>query len=299
MADDVTADPDPFATLGNETRLRIVETLADRTESLAPDAGLAYSTLREAVGIDDNGRFNYHLGLLRDRFVRKTETGYRLTFAGVEVAKTLQVGVWTDPPVREAVEVDPTSSLVGGDPLYASYRDGLVRVHEEGGDPIFHIAVRPVGAERRTMPELVDAMATLLEAAVAQAHTGVCPYCQSEPERALVDAAEEGTHESPPDGAGPSWRHCFVATCPECGPLFRVPAGAAVVRHPAVVSWYWDRGIDLRSVRLWDLALFGDGAVVTADPRGPVALRLRAVWDDATLELDLADDATVVAVRRR
>jgi len=304
MAENVTTDSNPFAALGNEIRLRIIKALYDRTESLAPDTGLSYTTLRTAVGVDDKGKFNYHLDLLRDRFIRKTDAGYRLTFAGVEVAKTIQIGVWAEPPDRDTVEVDSASPLVDGDPLYASYTDGLVRVHERDGVPIFQIAVRPVGAETQTMSELVDVMATLLKEAITQAHSGICPYCQSKPGRSLVDTTEVGTkdrcNEDEPvtDATTSSWQHCFVATCPECGPLFRVPAGAGVVRHPAVVSWYWDRGVDLRDVKLWELELFGDDAVATASPSGSVALRLQIDRDNATLELDLANDATVVGVRQ-
>ena len=304
MAENATTDPDPFATLGNELRLRIIEALHDRTESLAPDAGLSYTTLRTAVDVDDKGKFNYHLDLLRDQFIRKTDAGYRLTFAGVEVATTIQIGVWEDPPNRDPVEVDSASPLVDGDPLYASYKDGLVRVHKRDGVPIFQIAVRPVGAETQTMSELVDVMATLHEEAITQAHGGICPYCQSQPERSLVDTTEVepegGCSDDEPvtDATTSPWRHCFVATCPECGPLFRVPAGAGIVQHPAVVSWYWDRGVDLRDIRLWELELFGDDAVSTASPSGSVALRLQIDRDNATLELDLANDTTVIRVNR-
>lgn len=277
-------DPDPFAALGNEIRLRIVDALYEGTEPMKSGTGLAYSTLREAAGVDDKGQFNYHLDVLRERFVTKGEGGYRLTFAGFEVAKTIRVGVWTDPEDRAPVEVEASSPLVGGDPLYASYRDSLVRVHGADDDPVFQIAVRPVGAADRDTAELVDLMATLLETAITQAQAGICPYCHAEPEGA-VRATDEAR-----------WTHCFVATCPSCGPLFRVPVGTAVVRHPAVVGWYWEHGVDLREQRLWTLDLFGDIAVTETDP-ADAHLRLRVARDGATLTVDLAADGQVVATR--
>lgn len=69
----------------------------------------------------------------------------------------------------------------------------------------------------------------------------------------------------------------------------RAPSGRVVVL---------DRGVDLRDVKLWELELFGDDAVATASPSGSVALRLQIDRDNATLELDLANDATVVGVRQ-
>lgn len=65
--------------LGNEHRIAILRTLADA------DGALTFSELRERVGIDDAGRFNYHLNKLRGQFVRRAEAGYELGYAGERV----------------------------------------------------------------------------------------------------------------------------------------------------------------------------------------------------------------------
>jgi hypothetical protein len=66
---------DALAALANEHRLRILRTLAETDEPLA------FSDLRRRVGIDDTGRFNYHLTELLGRFVRRTTDGYESRLA--------------------------------------------------------------------------------------------------------------------------------------------------------------------------------------------------------------------------
>jgi len=68
-----------LAAVANEHRLAILRELA------AADDPLAFSELRDRVGIRDTGLFNYHLTELCDRFVREREGGYELGHAGERV----------------------------------------------------------------------------------------------------------------------------------------------------------------------------------------------------------------------
>lgn len=285
-ATDGETDADPFATLGNETRIRIVDALYEHTATTELTDGLAYSDLRERTGVEDKGNFNYHLDVLRDRFVEKREEEYRLTFAGFEIAKALRAGAWVNHEPRGSVVVERESALIDGAPLYASYERSLVSVHAPDADPVFKIAVRPAGAAHHGMDDLVDVMATLLEEAITKAQQGVCPYCQAPPERWVTQREDA------------RWRYCFVATCPECGPLFEVPVGATVVRHPAVVAFYWEHGVDTRTRRVWNLAPFGDDAV-RAHENDPFRLQLAIELDDATLDLVLDGSGQVIETERR
>lgn len=271
-------DAAPFSTLSNETRLRIVDTLYEETAAEVVADTCSYSTLRAAASINDNGNFNDHLDRLRDRFVEKVDGGYRLTFAGFEVAKSLRADAWQDHEVRGPVEVEQSSPLVGGRPLYATYEDGLVHVHAADEEPVFRIAVRPAGAAARDPADLVDVMAAMLRDGIETAHRGVCPYCHAPPDRSIETSDTS------------RWRWQFVADCPGCGPLFEVPVGAAVARHPAVVSFYWEHGIDVRERRVWTLELWDDATVSTASGR----CRIRIEREETVLELVLDDDVSVL-----
>jgi hypothetical protein len=83
---------DAFATLGNETRLGILQTLGRAGEDLS------FSVLRDRVGVEDSGQFNYHLEQLVGHFVRKTEDGYQLRRAGRRVVEAVLSGAVTDAP---------------------------------------------------------------------------------------------------------------------------------------------------------------------------------------------------------
>lgn len=80
--------PDPtrvFQLLGDETRLAIVRALA------TAEGPVEFSALRDRVGAADSGRFNYHLGRLRETLVAKTTDGYVLTATGERVTRGLPV----------------------------------------------------------------------------------------------------------------------------------------------------------------------------------------------------------------
>jgi len=65
--------------LGNEVRIRILRSLADAGDPLI------FTELREAAGVRDTGRFNYHLKQLCEYFVRERSDGYELSHAGDRV----------------------------------------------------------------------------------------------------------------------------------------------------------------------------------------------------------------------
>lgn len=72
---------DTLGLLSDETRVRIVLAL-----EAAPEEGLRFSELRERSGVEDAGRFNYHLEQLRGNLVGKSGKTYRLTPTGEDVA---------------------------------------------------------------------------------------------------------------------------------------------------------------------------------------------------------------------
>lgn len=289
---DVTGEPieersadatDPFATLSDETRLEIVRALYEaRTADGA--GGLSYSRLRERIGMADKGNFNYHLGKLRGEFVEKCEAGYRLTFAGFEIAKVIRIDAWTDHEPRGPVALD---ERVEGEPLTAAYEDSVVTVRAgEEGRPLFAHAVRPVGAAARETDELLEVASRLWRHTSEQILEGICPYCQTSVDRS-TEIAEEGP-----------WTYVYGATCPECGPLGGSHVGAAVADHPAVVSFYWEHGIDVRARRIWELPFVDDEAVVVLEEE-PLSLGVDVRYGDDVVRVTVDDAARVVDTERR
>ncbi|GAA0513617.1 hypothetical protein SAMN04488066_103242 [Halorubrum aquaticum] len=115
-----------FSVLDSEVRLAILDSLYDRTVASGPLAGnAAYSTIKADVGVEDSGRFSYHLDKLTDRFVTKTETGYRLAEPGREVVRLRRTGVLTEDRTVEAEPVDGECYRCGAD-IQAFYRRGYL-----------------------------------------------------------------------------------------------------------------------------------------------------------------------------
>ncbi|ERH10091.1 MAG: hypothetical protein J07HX64_01860 [halophilic archaeon J07HX64] len=46
---------------------------------------MAFSSLQDRAGVEDGGRFNYHLGKLVPEFVREDDAEYALTHAGEQL----------------------------------------------------------------------------------------------------------------------------------------------------------------------------------------------------------------------
>jgi len=114
---------DAFSFLGDDLRLSILRTLADRESRAGPRTNpMAYSDLRRAVGERDSGKFSYHLGKLTGRFVEKTSGGYRLLEPGRETVRLLERGIVGDDTVLDAEQVDARCPRCGGD-VHVIYAD--------------------------------------------------------------------------------------------------------------------------------------------------------------------------------
>lgn len=93
---------EPLEILGNEVRIRILRALADAGEPLT------FTELREATGVRDTGRFNYHLTKLCEYFVRELSDGYELSHAGDRVIAASHTA-----DVEEAVETSEECPVCG------------------------------------------------------------------------------------------------------------------------------------------------------------------------------------------
>ncbi|WP_251341417.1 winged helix-turn-helix domain-containing protein [Haloplanus halophilus] len=78
----LTDATDVFEVLSDPTRASILAVLHGRS------APMSYTALREAAGVEDKGRFNYHLRRL-DRLVRTADGAYALTARGERVVGSL------------------------------------------------------------------------------------------------------------------------------------------------------------------------------------------------------------------
>lgn len=192
---------DAFAALGSETRLQILQSLGEATDPVP------FSKLRERVGIQDSGQFNYHLDKLEGHFVRKTDDGYDLRRAGSRVIEAILSGAVTDAPVLDWTRVDQSCPFCG-----AAIR---IRYHQETVEMfclecpgtwgtedsayrgyLGQLSLPPAGLRNRSTDEMCRAAWTWQHLKILAIAEGMCPSCSAAIDRrtSVCDAhdASEG-----------------------------------------------------------------------------------------------------------
>jgi len=258
--DQGTLAPDEaFAVLGDETRMAILQALA------GADGPLSFSELRDRVGVEDSGRFNYHLGRLEGHFVGATEDGYRLRQPGRRVIAAVRSGAVTDSPVVEPTPVDAACPVCGAGSVVA-FRRGSVdhycpecaghygRVTLSGesapgaGETTYgHLGsfeLPPAGTQGRTPEELFRAATTWGLLSLIAVASGVCPHC-SAPLTTSPTVCEDhdpaGDHCEACDN-----RHAVQLSfrCPNCPYGGQAAAAVALLAEGAVLAFLAGRGIN-------------------------------------------------------
>ena len=267
-----------FELLSNETRLSALRALFDAEEPLS------FSALNDAVGTADSGQFNYHLDRLRGVFIRQTDAGYELTAEGLDVVGSLLAGPLTKTVEADPVPVDADCPYCDGS-LAGIFDDDRVRVACRDCDRnVISLAVPPGTFEhypRDTWPHVAEQW-TRQE--FERADRGFCPVCRGPIER-RVELQPEELYDV--FDAGISY------TCTRCDEVQHANVAACLLWHPAVVSFYHDRGIDLKRTPIWE---FGWAVKPTEEVRSTDPLRVAVTieHDDDRLVLVLDADATVV-----
>jgi DNA-binding transcriptional ArsR family regulator len=267
-----------FALLGEPTRLAIVRAIWE-----APGDVVTFSAIRDRVGTEDTGRFNYHLGKLRGHFVRKVEddgrpaAGYELRQAGTEVVRAVLAGVINEAPVREPTAFGAACPDCSGD-LEVSYDGHGTVACADCGTVWMHNEFPPAGLAGRDAPALALALDRWTRHRSLLAFDGVCPSCASE----TVLAVEE-------DDGGPFAERI----CGHCEHASRAPLWALVVQVPEVAAFLHANGVEVRDRPFWELVALD---VETTREDGGFALRFRT--DGETLRVDLDADLRVVGTAR-
>lgn len=224
-----------FALLGDETRVAILEALAGRS-----DDPRSFAQLREAVGVEDSGRFNYHLGKLVGRFVEKSDDGYRLTFAGSRVVGAVYEGTYAEGDAIEPIAMDADCPECGGG-LELAYRDERIRIAcVDCGERLSEFGFPPgaiAGRDPADLPELLTShMATMLD----RLRAGICMNCSG---------AVSPTFDPTDENTGVS----VEFACERCHSRVATSLASTVLTEAPVVAFHYDHGVDVRQALPWAL----------------------------------------------
>lgn len=272
-----TPPAEAFKTVASEVRVEILQTLFDLHEPRS------FSELREDIGIYDSGRFNYHLGELEGRFVRKGEAGYELTYAGRQVVGSIHSGIYTDQATLEPIDAGQCLFCEGR--LLATYDDETVEIQCGDCEQIVSVfGAPPTLIEGFDRSELPMAFSRWLVTSVQRTLRGFCQDCSGRTRISHTEMSQELENTL-----------TIVYTCEVCGVSGQVPLGAVVLDHPAVVAFNDDHGIDLRETLLWELPwLFEDHGTVKSED--PLRVRVTPEINGDRISLVLDGDMSVVSI---
>jgi len=272
----------PFELVTEETRASILGTLAQQQAEHPHEPAMAFAELREAAGVEDSGNFNYHLDRLQPEYVRQTEEGYALTYAGLSLVGTLRAGVGAD-TTRGPKPLDATCGICGTE-LTARYEDGLLSVECENDHKYPRDGLPPNAVDGRTLEEAVALQTRRTQHYCELVREGVCPDCFDDVERdhRVLDA--------------PQASHVVVATCEGCGMVSGSPVGMYLLREPVVVAFYHDHAVDVTETPFWALDLPITEPTVVAEE--PLRLSLSVERDGERLALTVDEHAQLLDSER-
>lgn len=301
--DSATLSPDEaFAVLGNEMRLRILQTLGEAGEPLS------FTELRNRIGSRQGGNFNYHLDKLVGHFVRKTDDGYELRQAGRSIIEAVLSGAITDDPVLEPTEIDFTCRLCGA-PVKVSFRrervqlyctecagqyDGEITTRESmfPGDHGFlggyHLP--PAGIKGRTADEVMRAASTWTHLELLAMANDICPRCSAVVDHEIEVCEDHDATEDLCERCGQRYAVKIIGRCTNCPYETNGMFGNYVWGKLELRVFVGDHGMDpiVEGVKWgWDYS----EEVLSVDP---FKARLTYTIDNEMITLTVDDELDVV-----
>lgn len=198
---------DAFIALGNETRIQALQVLG---RAASP---LSFTELRERVGMEDPGQFNYHLDKLKGHFVRQVGDAYTLRESGSRVLQSVLSGSVTGSMSLEPTSLQAPCPYCGADirlrfaeervhvqcsgcaGTYAgSETDARFLEHAPHGTIAF-LLLPPAGLTDRSPREILDVAVEWTHLELLALANGICSRCSSTVEESL-NLCED--HDAPP-----------------------------------------------------------------------------------------------------
>lgn len=261
--DRVLSPVEVFDRLGHETRLAILQELATYRRVNWRMEGQTFAELRRAVGTRDPGNFSYHLEKLCDHFVRQVGDEYQLTDAGLEIADAIVAGMYGSRGEPRTATTDYPCPFCEKS-VSATHEHELLTLACDDHGTLFGTTL-PVGAvEGRSMDDVIRIATRDAQQDIEQACAGVCFHCWGRMHSSLV-VGEPLRHPATDETLDEAFVSGDVFTvvidennaiavfgCERCETVFWIPPGGCITQHPAVVSFYYNHGFDIREMPYLD-----------------------------------------------
>jgi len=264
-----------FAALDSEVRLAILDSLYERTVEPGPLASDAtYSTIKSDVGVEDSGRFSYHLHRLVDRFATKTDDGYRLSEPGREVVRLRRRGVLRGDVSAEARQVDADCYRCGAS-VEAFYENGylITRCPECAGlvdhelvpeGTLTALAYPPSGVDGVGIETAFERAHVLVDQHVRTMAAGICPDCGRDVTMTL-EAADRPDPAGDESGGSDRFTHDGLVklSCDHCGQRRITHPLHATADRESLAGYFADRSLApgwdrFAAVMAWETTIHPD-----------------------------------------
>ncbi len=284
--------------IGEPTRARIITVLGDaRSVSQDESSTLRYSELMDRVGVEDSGRFHYHLEKLTGTFVKKQPAGYALRYPGQLLYEAIVSGTLT---TRKSIEPFPVGDCPQCDGILSAayHADHLLTVECANCETLFDAAHFPArGLENRSNEELLDATYQRRFHKVAMMRRGICPSCGSVVSRDLQDSAciTYGSN-SVDEMAGLDVY--AVLNCEGCNSSIVGHPVNVSITSPTVVGFYDDHSLDIARLRWWEQSIADARDEIEITNRCPHSVRIRFRIGENILTITLDSNLQVTEKSR-
>ncbi|MFC4549790.1 MULTISPECIES: winged helix-turn-helix domain-containing protein [Halorussus] len=282
-----------FSVVADETRIDILRALAATEREASARNPVSFSSLFDRVATDDSGLFNYHLKKLTGRFVRKTDEGYQLRYAGRKVVRAVVEGALTDRADLDPFEArDPCPAC--GAPVEIGYddRERVAIECTECDETGLYAPFPPNGLAGRSPVEIERTVDRHVRAKFALLDAGVCPECRGE-----MDA--ELTGDSPDHWEYQGHEVLAHYRCRSCENQFWTTLGVSLLDHAAVVAFFYERGVDVRDRPFWSHRFVVNNDRLTVESRDPWRVRACVECDGDELRLLVGERLDVLEVEFR
>lgn len=255
-----------FKLLSDETRLAILLALWEAYNPYQTKEAVAFSKLYDQVAVRDSANFTYHLDRLTDHFVQKTDEGYYLRNAGFRIVRAIIAGRGLENTTVSPADLGIVCHRCGDGQMEISYNneavyltcskcEGFTDAEDYPHGTIAKFELDSAGLNGRQPSELLAASAIRGWNNHRMMSQGVCPACSGTIDASLQLCEE---HTPGPGEVCPNCGTCDSArvryVCTVCKHRNRRPVELTVIDHPAVTSFYYDHGIDIR----WEIDDVGE-----------------------------------------
>lgn len=297
LPDATELDPEEaFGVFSHEIRVETVLALWE-----ASDHAMPFGDLRAAVGVDDKGKFNYHLSKLSGQFVDRTDGEYELTYAGHRLVDAIQSGVFHRTGPTERTEIDSECRECGGGQVF-EYADHIVTVRcRDCSETALEYPFDPGGLGGRSGREVVRAFSRQVMHGWSRASSGICPTCSGPVGAAVVDrGADPGATDHMYYREAIFDDHPVFGTleCQRCSFYNYVPVGAVLLTHPGIAGPLFEAGVDVREQYLWELPFLVDSDRITVLARDPWRVAVSVSIGDSERRAVLGEDLDVRRIER-